>query len=388
MFGKQRKQKDPPQEDDSPQQVEAQKIAYEKGYSDALNEILQEVEQKGKAQRFSKGFNELNFSFGVLNCFIVAVVFSAYPQHFWLLYVLESVILFPLKVSYLMSLRPLNGIYYLLDYCWIMNFTAVLVIMFLVVFNVPDDIHEELFGAAFGAACGPLLGATATLNFIVLVFHDHNEMLSVFIHIFPPMVLYTMKWENEKIREAWPEIFDLDYDIEFDMIYRNSMILYFIWFIPYTIWFLREGLDLPLQQYTSLDDSSEVFAYDTNFHYNMRANFCYSAGKIWNRPVEESKKMIEKNQFEKRDLAAYLGFHFILAFSAITFLAYPCYLSKYYHGGLLILVLIICTYRGAGRYTYYVTKMYTRLVRSHMSASSKSPSSQMESMSEGAPLLP
>jgi hypothetical protein len=60
----------------------------------------------------------------------------------------------------------------------------------------------------------------------------------------------------------------------------------------------------------------------------------------------------------------YLVVHFLLAMTSVVVLAYPCYLSKYAHGTFLIILLIACTWRGAKRYTYYSTAMYSRIIRS------------------------
>jgi len=43
------------------------------------------------------------------------------------------------------------------------------------------------------------------------VFHDVNTMCGLFIHMMPPMTMYTLLWHTAEIRSAWPEIFHLDY---------------------------------------------------------------------------------------------------------------------------------------------------------------------------------
>ena len=41
-------------------------------------------------KRSNEGFNEINFTTGVLNCFLIVYIVGAYPQHLWLLYFIES----------------------------------------------------------------------------------------------------------------------------------------------------------------------------------------------------------------------------------------------------------------------------------------------------------
>ena len=69
---------------------------YEKGEADMLRRVLIEMEVIA-LKRTSEGFNEINFTTGVLNCFLISYVIGAYPQHLWLLYLLESCYHIPRK---------------------------------------------------------------------------------------------------------------------------------------------------------------------------------------------------------------------------------------------------------------------------------------------------
>jgi len=97
----------------SPKRTPSQ--AYRSGESDAVNRVLAEVEYQGQ-KRVRSGYNEVNFTGGVLNCFLMIFVFGAFPQHFWILYLAEAFFLLPLKTMHLMKNKPLNQIYYFFDF--------------------------------------------------------------------------------------------------------------------------------------------------------------------------------------------------------------------------------------------------------------------------------
>ena len=56
----------------SPKRTPSQ--AYRSGESDAVNRVLAEVEYQGQ-KRVRSGYNEFNFTGGVLNCFLMIFIF-------------------------------------------------------------------------------------------------------------------------------------------------------------------------------------------------------------------------------------------------------------------------------------------------------------------------
>ena len=53
------------------------------------------------------------------------------------------------------------------------------------------------------------------MPFVGLIFHEVNSMTSVFIHMYPPLLLYILRWESDVVEEAWPNTFVLDYEVIF-----------------------------------------------------------------------------------------------------------------------------------------------------------------------------
>ncbi len=204
-------------------------------------------------------------------------------------------------------------------------------------------------------------------------------MTSVFIHLFPSLLFYTLRWKADEVKEAWTYVFHLDHDtMQFwptttttsfkftGTVFGNTIILYLAWFVPYCLWIYFIGIDLPRKnRRKKLANGNPAPAiYDTVFHSNMRQGLCIKAGAIfWKRPVEESKKQVACNDFELRDLGVYMSLHFIASLSSMIFVAYPSFMYRYAHGGYLVIILFMCTWRGAQRYTYYSTKMYSSIIR-------------------------
>lgn len=339
---------------------------YDRGSNDAILEVLERVEEEGQ-RRVKNGLNEVNFTIGVLNCLLIISVFAALPQHFWILYILEALVLLPMKCLDLWRAKPLCSVFYLLDYCWCMNYLGVVGLVLLTFFPWSQDVHKMFLFAAYGTACGPLLGACGVLPFVALVFHDVSVMTDVFIHIFPPMLVYTLVWQKDKILLAWPDTFDLDYDIYFfptaastSSVFGNTLMLYFIWLIPFVTWMSSHGIDFPKH------------GYDTVFHSTLRKGLCTVIGSvIWKRPAEVSKNQIMTNEFEKRDLYIYIFGHFIVCIGAFFFIAYPCFKSKAIYGVILASMAVVSVYKGALRYRYYSTDMYANIIRKYSVARTK-----------------
>lgn len=361
--------------------------AYRYGSSSAIRKVLAEVEDQAE-KRIRAGFDETNFTLGVLNAILIAYLFGAFPQHFWILYLLEAIFLTTAKFLFMIRATPLNQAFYYFDFCWIMTFLGVIALLALFAGKevIPDSLRKQLFLAAYGVSCGPLLGATMAMPFVGLIFHEVNSMTSVFIHMYPPLLLYILRWKSAVVEEAWPNTFVLDYEVIFfpggmrktpffESVFGNTLLLYISWFVVYAIWQIVVGIDLPRSKRRMFLSSGQraPTIYDTVFHANMRQGLCVAMGKIlWKRSTEESELQCESNDFEFRDFMAYMGFHCLAAVLSMILFAFPCNLSPYLHGAFNGMLVAIVTWRGAKRYTYYSTEMYANIIRKQfMSARSE-----------------
>lgn len=211
---------------DQPQTVSQ---AFNLGSKTAIQNVIDELDLQA-AKRVQSGFNEVTFTLGVLNCFLILFIFGNFPQHFWLLYIIESAFFIPTRFMQMSRAIP-NQAFYYFDLCWIMNFcgVAALLIMMFGRNLLSEHFIRILLFASFGIACGPLLGANIALSFVALIFHDVSSMTSVFIHIYPPVLMYVMRWKSEAVTDAWPNKFELNYDVNFFSLGRRLLRGFCVW---------------------------------------------------------------------------------------------------------------------------------------------------------------
>ena len=126
---------------------------------------------------------------------------------------------------------------------------------------------------------------------------------------------------------------------------------------------LLGGIDLPKKvQPDGITPANPT--YDTVFHSTMRGGVCISIGKIFRgRSKVDSLKQMEENRFDLVDFFIYMAFHMIASIAAVNVIGYPCFSSQKFHLFMLVVVTTLAVTRGASRYTYYSTKMYSNSLR-------------------------
>ena len=326
-------------------------------------------------KKSSGGLSAVNFTLGVLNCFFIVYIIGAYPQHLWLVYFIESFYMIPRKFYTMWNNKPLNQALYYLDFCWMMNFMGIFFLALLILsegahFNIGEEARQIAFKSSMGVACGVLLSANVALPFVAALFHDVNTMTGLFIHLMPPMVVYTFKWHSEAIVAAWPNVFHFSY-ID-NLVYYDGMngiagcatVLYFTWWISYTSFMLIIGVNLP-KKYSSNGERRPK--WDTVFHSTMRDGACIVIGKLRGRSKADSLSLMETNMFDLPDFFLYMFAHMTAALGAIYTIGYGCFLNKWFHLAMLGFSVVLAVIRGGQRYTYYSTKMYTRALRKEFS---------------------
>ncbi len=217
------------------------------------------------------------------------------------------------------------------------------------------------------------MGANIVLPFVSCLFHDVNTMTGLFIHLMPPMVVYTFMWHTTDIRRYWPTVFHLTYmeELEFSpttmklsSVFGNAVGLYLCWCIPYICFMLLlGGIDLP-KKFQRDGVTPKHPKWDTVFHSTMRQGVCVVIGKVFRgRPKTQSLKLNEDNNYDLTDFIIYMILHMIASVLSIVVIAYACFASQRLHIFVLAFATFLAVTRGANRYTYYVTKMYSKSLR-------------------------
>jgi len=114
-----------------------------------------------------------------------------------------------------------NWHYFLLDFCYFANLCLLLYLFFFQTSGI-------LFVLCFGMANGPLSWAVPTWR-NSMVFHSLDKVTSVFIHIGPPVVTYSIRWFQSTNYPEYTICPDNDCNLPF---YYFAILP----FIPYTIW--------------------------------------------------------------------------------------------------------------------------------------------------------
>ena len=207
-------------------------------------------------------------------------------------------------------------------------------------------------------------------------------MTGLFIHLMPPMVVYTFMWHTPDILRCWPNIFHLTYmdAIEFfpttttatlnvlgggsNSVVGNAIGLYLSWCIPYIgFMLLCGGINLP-KKYQRDGITPAHPKWDTVFHSTMRQGVCVAIGKVFRgRSKHQSLQLNETNNFDWIDFIIYMIFHMIASVASIVVISYHCFSSQRFHLVVLAFAMVLAVTRGAHRYTYYVTTMYSKSLR-------------------------
>ncbi|XP_057768206.1 glycerophosphocholine acyltransferase 1-like [Salvia miltiorrhiza] len=156
-------------------------------------EILskQAVKIAKQAEEHESFINKVTHLLGVLGFGGFCFILGARPQDVRYLYCLFYVIFVPLRWIYY---RYKKWHYYLLDFCYYANTIFLIMLLFY-------PRNEKLFMVCFSFAEGPLAWALIVWR-CSLVFNSMDKIVSVFIHILPGLVFFTIRWWDPVFFEA------------------------------------------------------------------------------------------------------------------------------------------------------------------------------------------
>ncbi|KAH6806611.1 membrane protein [Perilla frutescens var. hirtella] len=156
-------------------------------------EILskQAIKIAKQAEEHERFINKVTHLLGVLGFGGFCFILGARPQDVRYLYCVFYVIFVPLRWIYY---RYKKWHYYLLDFCYYAN--TIFLIMLLCY-----PTKEKLFMVCFSFAEGPLAWALIIWR-CSLVFNSMDKIVSVFIHLLPGLVFFTIRWWDPVFFEA------------------------------------------------------------------------------------------------------------------------------------------------------------------------------------------
>ncbi|KAI8997206.1 hypothetical protein BDB01DRAFT_712804 [Pilobolus umbonatus] len=136
--------------------------------------------------------DKVSFAVGVGNACVAPALALRYPYSIPLYYSIQLVILVILRYVIYRSKR---WHYFIFDICYFVN---TMTMLYLWVF--PESAH--LFIACYCMTNGPVAWAIITWR-NSLVFHSLDKVTSVVIHIFPPLVMYCIRWMPELMKDVY-----------------------------------------------------------------------------------------------------------------------------------------------------------------------------------------
>eukprot|EP00392_Amoebophrya_sp_AT5.2_P018413 g18946.t1 len=380
-------------------------------------ELCLEAVRGQMKRREEEGLSATAFFVGVSNVIFITYVFGAFPEHFWLLYALESLYLFPKRWA---RARRTGRQLYWLDYCWCVNFIGqtVLTLFFTdamfraihqnrqafwqnalalaggrdtnantvspLTFLLPEPIAsttEEwiatylagyrdsyltlgvrrlVFGTLFGSACGPLVGAVITLQ-NALVFHSVDQLIGIFIHLFPALLFYTLRFKTARIQLQYPGVFDLSYIPDMDPVYEillPSIGLYWAWWLLYTPWLLLVGRTLPAR---SRNEKTGKFL-DTVMHSILRTGtgpVCAAVDKLVPMSPDERAQRRKADDFTVGQTVAYMLTHALTTHVGFC-LSLPMFHFRNFFRGFLVCSVLSSIWQASTRYAHQLGKAYEK----------------------------
>ncbi|GAB5035284.1 Hypothetical protein NocV09_02500410 [Nannochloropsis oceanica] len=131
----------------------------------------------------ARRIDKMAFTFGVLNLTVSEFMLVKMPHLFWAWYMAVVPVLIFFRIPHYKSLR---WSYFLLDFCYYVQIMCILQ-LYAFPFNCP------LLKSNFLLTNGPLAFAVPVWR-NSLVFHDLEKITSLYIHIYPGLLLYALRW--------------------------------------------------------------------------------------------------------------------------------------------------------------------------------------------------
>ncbi|KAI8890648.1 hypothetical protein K501DRAFT_281637 [Backusella circina FSU 941] len=282
--------------------------------------------------------DKISFVVGVGNACVGPALALRYPNLIPSFYSVQFIILLILRYAIYRSKR---WHYFVFDICYFVN---TMTMLFLWVFPT----SRILFLASYSLAMGPVIWAIITWR-NSLVFHSLDKVTSVFIHIYPPLVMYCLRWmpelqkdvycDNEAFvtyyrNERYPALNDVELSFKDSMLYSTAA--YIVWQTLYYAFIIVGKRD-------KVESGLRITSYswilnDTNGQKGFIQNAAFMFGAKW-----------------KLEMFMLLQLTYNIVTSVPTFLIFK---SFWLHTALLIGMFAVSVWNGANYYIEVFSRRY------------------------------
>jgi len=182
--------------------------------------VRDHIREREDQPSYIKLVDKIGFTFGVLNILACQYFLLNIPEYFsvWFCGIVPVILL-----SRLYHFQSLNWHYFLIDFCYFVNIGALFNLLLL-------RSSLLVFKVCFIHSVGTLpLAIVIWRN--SLVFHDYDKIVSVYIHLLPCMLYYTLRWRS-------PQFFlpDSNYAMKERMTHSLVLSDYFYALLFYLVW--------------------------------------------------------------------------------------------------------------------------------------------------------
>jgi len=289
----------------------------------AIKSKKQKLEEKLKAPPFLRTSDKIAFTLGIIALCVTEYILLKVPHmmpHWY------TFLIFPLLGARYYTYHQIKYHYFMLDFCYYVQ-----VLLLAQVYYIPSP---ALFQIVFSLSTGPLCVAVVMWR-NSLVFHDLDKTTSVFIHMFPPLVAYSLRWYPPNNDFS---LVCVEPDCRMSVYYAFvvSFGFYIIWQILYLIkteLLDREKLRKDQEIMTSVRWMSTIKPHPV---YKMMLK------KGWKYPAWLALTLVQ-------------GIYTLFTFVPII----PVFQYHELHVIYLILIFLVCIWNGANYYFEIFTETYT-----------------------------
>jgi hypothetical protein len=147
--------------------------------------LQKKVDEMHKSELFLRSKGKLGFLIGVFGCMFTPYVMAGFPEWFGVFYTMATIFLVCVR---LVRYKKRNWHYFLLDFCYYANGAVMVYYWFM-----PDN--ALLFMVCYAMSTGPVAMAIIVWK-LPLIFHSIDKVTGVFIHIFPALLMYILRWKS------------------------------------------------------------------------------------------------------------------------------------------------------------------------------------------------
>jgi len=158
-----------------------------------LQEIIaikrQALNEKMNLPPFLRLVDKSAVTIGIVVLCVTEFFLLRMPENMYMWY---TALIFPLLAIRFAMYHRMKWHFFMLDFCYLCQF-LLLFYLFGQQYIFPAEKSSALFKLVFGLSTGPLAWGTVVWK-NKLVFHDLDKLTSVFIHVYPPLVTYCLRW--------------------------------------------------------------------------------------------------------------------------------------------------------------------------------------------------